>query len=82
MSHAGYRFYYLFVICNFTNALFFYLFLPETSCIPLEDMNAVFNDSWLVPGTSKKQEAVRRQDVEAEAVFSKDTDKTKAIHGE
>ncbi|SCO88817.1 related to sugar transport protein STP1 [Fusarium oxysporum] len=82
MSHAGYRFYYLFVICNFTNALFFYLFLPETSCIPLEDMNAVFNDSWLVPGTSKKQEAVRRQDVEAEAVFSKDTNKTEAIHGE
>ncbi|TVY63285.1 MFS glucose transporter mfs1 [Fusarium oxysporum f. sp. cubense] len=82
MSHAGYRFYYLFVICNFTNALFFYFFLPEISRIPLEDMNAVFNGSWLVPGTSKRQAALRRQDVEAEAVFSKDTNKTEAIHGE
>jgi len=45
----GYKYYYLFIICNFTNALFFYLFLPETARLPLEEMNYLFtNAPWLV----------------------------------
>ena len=30
LAKVGWRFYLLFVVCNFTNALFFYLFEPET----------------------------------------------------
>ena len=42
MTNIGYKFYFLFIICNFTNALFFYLFLPETARKPLEEMNYLF----------------------------------------
>ncbi|KGO75210.1 Major facilitator superfamily domain, general substrate transporter [Penicillium italicum] len=55
MTNIGYRFYYLFVICNFTNALFFWLLLPETKRVPLEEMNQMFtNAPWIVPGSRKQ----------------------------
>ncbi|CAG7940843.1 unnamed protein product [Penicillium nalgiovense] len=55
MTNIGYRFYYLFVICNFTNAVFFWLLLPETKRVPLEEMNQMFtNAPWIVPGTRKQ----------------------------
>jgi hypothetical protein len=39
-------------VCNFTNALFFWAFLPETKKRPLEEMNYLFtNAPWFVPGT-------------------------------
>ncbi|EDN91525.1 hypothetical protein SS1G_00928 [Sclerotinia sclerotiorum 1980 UF-70] len=54
MTNIGYRYYFLFIICNFTNALFFYLFLPETARKPLEEMNYLFTHApILVPGTDK-----------------------------
>ncbi|KAF1838931.1 general substrate transporter [Decorospora gaudefroyi] len=55
METAGWKFYLLFVICNFTNAAFFYCFLPETSKRPLEEMNYLFtNAPFFVPGMNKK----------------------------
>ncbi|KAJ5420336.1 hypothetical protein N7465_002855 [Penicillium sp. CMV-2018d] len=55
MTSIGYRYYFLFVICNFTNALFFWLLLPETKRVPLEEMNQMFtNAPWIVPGTRKE----------------------------
>jgi len=45
MTNIGYRYYYLFIICNATNALFFYLFLPETKNLPLEEMNYLFTNA-------------------------------------
>jgi len=45
MTNIGYRYYFLFIICNFTNAIFFYLFLPETARLPLEEMNYLFNNA-------------------------------------
>lgn len=55
MSNVGYRYYYLFVIANFTNAVFFYLFLPETSRLPLEEMNFLFSNApYIVPGSDRK----------------------------
>lgn len=50
MTRLGYRFYYLFIICNFTNAVFFYCFLPETAKVSLENMDKIFDGSWFVPG--------------------------------
>jgi len=58
MERIGYRFYYLFIICNFTNALFFWLFLPEVSRIPLEKMSEIFSGSWIVVGRSKELRAM------------------------
>ena len=45
MKTAGYRYYILFIICNFTNAVFFWAFLPETAKRPLEEMNRLFTDA-------------------------------------
>ncbi|KAN0099283.1 general substrate transporter [Hyaloscypha variabilis] len=56
MAHVGYKYYYLFIICNFTNAIFFWLFMPETSKLPLEEMNYLFQHApWIVPGTKKSE---------------------------
>ncbi|KAJ5684669.1 uncharacterized protein N7477_001014 [Penicillium maclennaniae] len=55
MKNIGYRYYYLFAICNFTNALFFWVLLPETKKVPLEEMNYMFSHApWIVPGTKTK----------------------------
>jgi len=55
MTNIGYRYYYLFVVCNLTNALFFWLFLPETARRPLEEMNQLFSHApWIVVGRSKE----------------------------
>lgn len=55
MTNIRYRYYYLFIICNFTNALFFWLLLPETKKLPLEEMNYLFSNApWLVPFSRKE----------------------------
>ncbi|KAI0012286.1 MFS sugar transporter-like protein [Xylariaceae sp. FL0662B] len=54
MRAVSWRYYLLFVICNFTNAVFFYLVLPETKRLPLEEMNYLFTHApWIVPGTDR-----------------------------
>lgn len=54
MENIGWRFYVLFTVCNLTNAIFFWAFLPETARRPLEEMNYLFeNAPWVVIGTSK-----------------------------
>ena len=55
MTDIGYKYYFVFIICNFTNALFFWLLLPETKKLPLEEMNDLFSKSpWIIPGTKKE----------------------------
>jgi sugar porter (SP) family MFS transporter len=42
-------------ICNLTNAIFFYCFLPETAKRPLEEMNYLFTNAPIfVPGMDKR----------------------------
>ena len=41
----GWKFYLVFVVCNFTNALFFWAFQPETAKRPLEEMNYLFTNA-------------------------------------
>jgi hypothetical protein len=56
MQTVGWKYYILFVVCNFTNAVFFWAFLPETKKIPLEEMNYLFTHApWFVPGTDRAQ---------------------------
>jgi hypothetical protein len=48
---GGWRFFILFIVCNFTNAVFFWIVLPETKQIPLEEMNYLFTHApWIVRG--------------------------------
>jgi hypothetical protein len=52
LAKIGWRYYILFVVCDVTNALFFYLFLPETKGVTLEAMNDLFlNSPIVVPGS-------------------------------
>lgn len=39
------RYYIVFIVCNFTNAIFFWCFQPETKGLNLEDMDELFRDS-------------------------------------
>jgi len=53
LKAIGWKYYLLFIVCDITNALFFYLFLPETKGVTLEAMNDLFQNSpILVPGSS------------------------------
>ncbi|KAI7624913.1 sugar transporter STL1, partial [Hortaea werneckii] len=55
MESVGWRYYILFVVCNFTNALFFWAFQPETKKRPLEEMNYLFTNAPLfVPTMNMK----------------------------
>ncbi|EEA20597.1 MFS sugar transporter, putative [Talaromyces marneffei ATCC 18224] len=55
MQNVRYRYWVVFIICNFTNALFFWLLMPETSKLPLEEMNSLFtNAPWIVVGLKKE----------------------------
>jgi len=56
IENISWRYFLLFVICNFTNAIFFWAFMPETKLLPLEEMNELFsNTRWFVPGTTPKR---------------------------
>lgn len=58
MTNVRWRYWLLFVIGNFTNAIFFWLFMPETSKLPLEEMNSLFSNApWLVVGLKKEDYA-------------------------
>ncbi|KAI1794399.1 general substrate transporter [Ganoderma leucocontextum] len=50
---VGWKYYLVFAICGFSNALFFWAFLPETKGIPLEELDAYFESVPIfVPGSS------------------------------
>ncbi len=49
VNGVGWRYFLLFIIANLTNAVFFYLVLPETKRLPLEEMNYLFTHApWIV----------------------------------
>jgi len=54
MSTIGYKWYYLFIVCNFTNAIFFWAILPETARRPLEEMRYLFTEAPLFVGFMKR----------------------------
>lgn len=69
ITNIGWKFYLVFVVGNATNAIFFWLVLPETARKPLEEMNFLFsNTPWLVVGQRRKQivqQAYRTNELEA-----------------
>lgn len=69
IANIGWRFYMIFVIFNFSNAAFFWLTLPETKLLPLEEMNYLFrNAPWVIPGSDRsKYTANLAEDLERRA---------------
>lgn len=53
MDNIGWKYYILFIVCNFTNAIFFWALLPETAKRPLEEMNFLFSNAPLFVPTMK-----------------------------
>jgi sugar porter (SP) family MFS transporter len=52
ITQIGWRYYLVFVVCNFTTAIFFWAFLPETRGLNLEDLDELFEKSpTFVPGS-------------------------------
>lgn len=79
MANVSWKYYYLFCIANATNALFFYLLLPETARRPLEEMNYIFSHApWIVPGSERKS----YQSHDLEATMQAYEEKTKRTENE
>ena len=53
IKNIGWKYYILFIIGNFGNALFFWAFYPETKGISLEEMEDLFESSPIFVPTSK-----------------------------
>lgn len=45
ITNIGWKYYILFIVCNFTNAVFFWAVQPETAKRPLEEMNYLFSNA-------------------------------------
>ncbi|KAM5350632.1 hypothetical protein ACJ41O_007137 [Fusarium nematophilum] len=60
----GWRWYILFIVCNVTNALFFWAVLPETAKRPLEEMRYLFTEAPLFVPTMDKAKFAAGQDLE------------------
>lgn len=66
VTAIGWQYYIVFIVCNFTNAVFFWCFQPETKGLNLEDMDELFRDHPVfVPGSkwvpSSKVDEVARE---------------------
>lgn len=64
-DQIGWRYYLVFVICTFTNALTIWAFFPETKGRRLEEIGVMFKESsWFVP--SHPPRSLNAQEVERE----------------
>ena len=78
VTGIGWRWYILFIVCNFTNAVYFWCVLPETSKRPLEEMRYLFTEAPIFVPTMKRdhiisgdlerraEEVERKQQVDAD----------------
>ncbi|EEU38170.1 uncharacterized protein NECHADRAFT_95992 [Fusarium vanettenii 77-13-4] len=63
----GWRWYIVFIVCNFTNAIFFWAVLPETAHRPLEEMRYLFTEAPLFVPSMDKARFAAGQDLERRA---------------
>ncbi|KAI0631163.1 general substrate transporter [Trametes polyzona] len=93
-DHIGWKFYLVFAVCGFSNALFFWAFLPETKGIPLEELDSYFatvplfvpGSKVYVPDGETREEELRQGKVfvpegaEVEEVVDSEKDKAQIEH--
>ncbi|KAF5544788.1 sugar transport STP1 [Fusarium phyllophilum] len=60
----GWRWYILFIVCNFTNAIYFWAILPETANRPLEEMRYLFTEAPLFVPLMDEAKFAAGQDLE------------------
>lgn len=73
IANIGWRYFLLFVVCNFTNAIFFWAVMPETARRPLEEMNKLFrHTSWFVAGNKEATEVSKRTELDDKVDDMKD----------
>ena len=78
---VGWKFFILFCVTNFTNALFFWACLPETKKLPLEEMNRMFVEApWFVPAMDAKKYSHREINERATYLAEK-TQPTQHVEG-
>jgi hypothetical protein len=53
----GWRWYILFIVCNATNAIYFWCVLPETRKLPLEEMRYLFTEAPIFVPTMDRSKA-------------------------
>jgi sugar porter (SP) family MFS transporter len=89
ISSIGWKFYIIFVICNFGNAVFFWAFLPETKGLNLEDMDDLFYNSPTFIPSSKWQpashiddDAAKIANIEAGMVGNPSDNKPSVVHSD
>jgi len=56
MNHLFSGAFYLYAALSAVGALYFYLVLPETRGLTLEDMEQQFSGSWLIPKKKSHQQ--------------------------
>lgn len=67
IQNIGWKFFLLFVVCNITNAICFYLFFPETTKISLEKMTVMFDElPYIVIGQDTKKYRVVEHHLDAQ----------------
>lgn len=65
VTAIGWKYYVVFIVCNLTNAIFFWCFQPETKGFNLEDMDELFRESpTFVPGSHWKPSSHVDEDAE------------------
>jgi hypothetical protein len=80
ITSIGWKYYVVFIVCNFTNAVFFWCFQPETKGLNLEDMDELFREhplfvpwSHWVPSSHLDEDAKRIAELERkEGVLDKE----------
>lgn len=71
LENIGWRYYIVFAVCGFTNALFFFLVLPETAGRTLEESDAYFRETpWIVVGHTKKLKSTEREEQLARGILT------------
>ncbi|CAD0058682.1 unnamed protein product [Aureobasidium pullulans] len=64
ISSIGWKFYLVFIVCNLTNAIFFWCFQPETKGLNLEDMDELFRDSPTEIANGDEVKTIKTQHIE------------------
>ncbi|ORX38169.1 general substrate transporter [Kockovaella imperatae] len=66
----GWKYYLVFTICSMTNAIFFYLFFPETRGRTLEEMDELFRTMKLIVPLDKSAERVGKHSREEQLAIA------------